>query len=188
MTVTDLKRLDNLEVWLKKLPCDERFILAARFGLNGRKPMTLDEVGTYLLVSRERVRQLQNIALSKLRRALAKELQEEGVRVHDLPSSETISRAWDKGIKSKELPRGVQSIEGVPPKPRYIAWADRAIRALQGFKRGRIMQMCHSDSRNWFDFDLCHHIDAGMIEWRVRPIENSNRPQLETSNNGNSDS
>jgi RNA polymerase primary sigma factor len=50
----------------------ERRIIDARFGLNGEKPKTLEEVGAEFGVTRERIRQLQNIGLKKLRRALQK--------------------------------------------------------------------------------------------------------------------
>ncbi|MFO1484359.1 MAG: RNA polymerase sigma factor RpoD/SigA [Verrucomicrobiaceae bacterium] len=50
----------------------ERKIIEARFGLAGQKPRTLEEVGQEFGVTRERIRQLQNIALRKLRRALQK--------------------------------------------------------------------------------------------------------------------
>ena len=50
----------------------ERMIIDARFGLEGQKPKTLEEVGQEFGVTRERIRQLQNIALKKLRRALQK--------------------------------------------------------------------------------------------------------------------
>src|SRR6266699_1032109 len=50
----------------------EKKIIFQRFGLDGGKPKTLEEVGKKFGVTRERVRQLQNIALSKLRRALSK--------------------------------------------------------------------------------------------------------------------
>ena len=50
----------------------ERKIIFSRFGLDGGKPKTLEEVGKKFGVTRERIRQLQNIALSKLRRALNK--------------------------------------------------------------------------------------------------------------------
>jgi len=42
-------------------------IIFQRFGLDGGKPKTLEEVGKKFGVTRERIRQLQNIALSKLR-------------------------------------------------------------------------------------------------------------------------
>ncbi len=50
----------------------EKKIIYARFGLDGGKPKTLEEVGRKFGVTRERIRQLQNIALLKLRRALQK--------------------------------------------------------------------------------------------------------------------
>src|SRR6202047_1317002 len=49
-----------------------RKIIFQRFGLDGGKPKTLEEVGKKFGVTRERIRQLQNIALAKLRRALSK--------------------------------------------------------------------------------------------------------------------
>jgi RNA polymerase primary sigma factor len=50
----------------------EKRIISQRFGLNGGKPKTLENVGKDFGVTRERIRQLQNIALAKLRRALSK--------------------------------------------------------------------------------------------------------------------
>ena len=49
----------------------EAEIIKYRFGLDGRDELTLEEVGAKFKVTRERVRQLQNIALSKMRKALA---------------------------------------------------------------------------------------------------------------------
>ncbi|HCF94289.1 MAG: sigma-70 family RNA polymerase sigma factor [Verrucomicrobiota bacterium] len=45
----------------------EAEIIRLRFGLDGEKPRTLEEVGEVFNVTRERVRQIQNIALRKLR-------------------------------------------------------------------------------------------------------------------------
>ncbi len=45
----------------------ELTILRRRFGLDGQKEKTLDEIGKQFGVTRERIRQLQNIALAKLR-------------------------------------------------------------------------------------------------------------------------
>jgi len=50
----------------------ERRIINLRFGLDGKNPKTLEEVGEKFGVTRERIRQLQNIALVKLRKALGK--------------------------------------------------------------------------------------------------------------------
>src|ERR1700693_3345886 len=50
----------------------EKKIIFQRLGLDGGKPKTLEEVGKKFGVTRERIRQLQNIALAKLRRALSK--------------------------------------------------------------------------------------------------------------------
>ena len=50
----------------------ERKIIAFRFGLDGGRERTLEEVGQKFGVTRERIRQLQNIALLKMRKALRK--------------------------------------------------------------------------------------------------------------------
>jgi RNA polymerase primary sigma factor len=50
----------------------EKKIISQRFGLDGGKPKTLEDVSKGFGVTRERIRQLQNIALTKLRRALSK--------------------------------------------------------------------------------------------------------------------
>jgi RNA polymerase primary sigma factor len=57
---------------LEELNDREKKIISQRFGLGGGKPKTLDNVGKDLGVTRERIRQLQNVALAKLRRALSK--------------------------------------------------------------------------------------------------------------------
>jgi RNA polymerase primary sigma factor len=44
-----------------------RHVLARRFGLDGKKPQTLEEVGEGLGITRERVRQLESRALRELR-------------------------------------------------------------------------------------------------------------------------
>jgi len=49
----------------------EAEIIKLRFGLDGYDELTLEEVGQKFRVTRERVRQLQNIALSKMRKAMA---------------------------------------------------------------------------------------------------------------------
>ncbi len=51
---------------LGTLPDRSRLVLELRYGLNGRQPRFLDEVGAVLGVTRERVRQLEHRALQQL--------------------------------------------------------------------------------------------------------------------------
>src|SRR5215210_3910304 len=60
----------------------EKKIIYSRFGLDGGKAKTLEEVGKKFGVTRERIRQLQNIALMKLRRALQKKEKPINLSVH----------------------------------------------------------------------------------------------------------
>ena len=54
-----------------KLPKREAAILRFRYGLDDEPERTLEEVGEQFGVTRERVRQLQNLALKKMRRMIA---------------------------------------------------------------------------------------------------------------------
>jgi RNA polymerase primary sigma factor len=59
-----------LQEMVKTLDPREATILRFRFGLDGGSEKTLEEVGEKFGVTRERVRQIQNIALNKLRRMI----------------------------------------------------------------------------------------------------------------------
>lgn len=61
-----------LEDMVKKLDAREATILRYRFGLDGGTEKTLEEVGEKFNVTRERVRQIQNIALRKMRKMIEK--------------------------------------------------------------------------------------------------------------------
>lgn len=63
---------DEVGDLLNVLDPRERKIIAFRFGLDGGRERTLEEVGQKFGVTRERIRQLQNIALLKMRKALRK--------------------------------------------------------------------------------------------------------------------
>jgi RNA polymerase primary sigma factor len=62
------KKVDGL---LDELNDREKKIISQRFGFGGGERKTLQQIGNKLGVSRERIRQLENTALVKLRRALS---------------------------------------------------------------------------------------------------------------------
>jgi RNA polymerase primary sigma factor len=62
----------DLHSMVDSLEKREAEIIRLRFGLDGRSELTLEEVGRKFNVTRERIRQLEYIALGKMRRAMAK--------------------------------------------------------------------------------------------------------------------
>lgn len=83
---TKSQRID-LDEMLTDLDEREAEIIRLRFGIGADGPLTLEEVGERFEITRERVRQLQNIAISKMRRNMmslerqrtAEEIQEEKI-------------------------------------------------------------------------------------------------------------
>ena len=60
---------DQLQNLLNQLDDKERVIIERRFGLGDREPQTLAEIGSGMNLSRERIRQIEERALGKLRRS-----------------------------------------------------------------------------------------------------------------------
>jgi RNA polymerase primary sigma factor len=60
---------EQLEDLLGQLDAKERHIVERRFGLHDQEPQTLAEIGEDMHLSRERIRQLEERALQKLRRS-----------------------------------------------------------------------------------------------------------------------
>lgn len=58
---------NNLEEAMKVLPARINRVITKRFGLDGKKPMTLDEVAYDFSISSQRVRQIQEKGLRMLR-------------------------------------------------------------------------------------------------------------------------
>jgi RNA polymerase primary sigma factor len=71
-TLRDKDMLEEVEELVHMLDDRERMIINSRFGLDGQEPKTLGVIGETFGVTRERIRQLQNVALLKLRGALGK--------------------------------------------------------------------------------------------------------------------
>lgn len=59
--------------WLNELNTKQREVLARRFGLMGYEPSTLEDVGSEIGLTRERVRQIQVEALKRLRDLLGQQ-------------------------------------------------------------------------------------------------------------------
>ncbi|MBN2049379.1 MAG: sigma-70 family RNA polymerase sigma factor [Spirochaetales bacterium] len=59
---------DILDKALSRLESREKAIIILRYGLGNNAPLTLEEIGEKIGITRERVRQIQNNAIAKLRR------------------------------------------------------------------------------------------------------------------------
>jgi len=70
--IDQFERVTEIESWLKALTPTERRVISYRYGLGGQEAMTLDAIGKILGVTRERVRQIENKSLLKLRRIIKK--------------------------------------------------------------------------------------------------------------------
>ena len=68
--LSDKNMVNQIDSLLEVLDERESKIIKARYGLSGKNAMTLEEVGREFKVTRERIRQLQNIALDKMRKSL----------------------------------------------------------------------------------------------------------------------
>ncbi|MDA3957326.1 sigma-70 family RNA polymerase sigma factor [Oceanispirochaeta sp.] len=65
--VFNLSLQETINDVLKQLSEREMKIIQLRFGLNGKNPLTLEETGKVLGITRERVRQIQEMAIAKMR-------------------------------------------------------------------------------------------------------------------------
>jgi RNA polymerase primary sigma factor len=66
----DRNSLSKLGELIARLPERESRIIRSRFGLDDGREKTLEEIGVKFSLTRERIRQLQNLALIKLRKML----------------------------------------------------------------------------------------------------------------------
>lgn len=64
---------ESIGQWLERLSAKHRDVLSRRFGLRGHDGGTLEDVGKEIGLTRERVRQIQIEALSKLRRMMERD-------------------------------------------------------------------------------------------------------------------
>jgi len=99
--------INDLNTLIDELNPRESEIIRLRFGLGGEKAMTLEQVGELFDITRERVRQLQNMALSSMRKALtAKERQRSQEEVHEerleAKRMEVLQEFYESNVGSKQ--------------------------------------------------------------------------------------
>ena len=70
--IDNLERVVEITSWLEALSQTERRVVSYRYGLGNEEPMTLEAIGKIMGVTRERIRQIENKALLKLRRFMKK--------------------------------------------------------------------------------------------------------------------
>ncbi|OPX93141.1 MAG: RNA polymerase sigma factor SigA [Syntrophorhabdus sp. PtaU1.Bin002] len=62
------KRVEEVASWIDTLGNDEKQVIILRYGLDGEETQTLEAIGKKFGVTRERVRQIEQKAINKLRR------------------------------------------------------------------------------------------------------------------------
>jgi RNA polymerase primary sigma factor len=65
-----IQRVEEVASWLDMLGNDEKRVIILRFGLDREEPQTLEAIGKMFGVTRERIRQIEQKALNKLRRIM----------------------------------------------------------------------------------------------------------------------
>ena len=104
----DRNQSSDLNAMVNSLDKREGEIIKLRFGLDGRDELTLEEVGRRFNVTRERIRQLEYLALSKMRRAMT---QHESIRtVEEIEEEERNRQRMDvirEFIESKSRNRSL---------------------------------------------------------------------------------
>jgi len=69
-TAEGVMRRAEMMTWVKELPEKEQTVIVSRFGLDGSEARTLEEIGRDMGLTRERVRQIEMTALSRLRHTI----------------------------------------------------------------------------------------------------------------------
>ena len=67
-SATDALQREGLERALALLSDRERSVIELRYGLIGKDPLTLEQIGVAMGITRERVRQIESNSLRKLKR------------------------------------------------------------------------------------------------------------------------
>ena len=118
------QRFDEI---LGHLDIRERQVLRMRYGLQGEQPLNLSDIGKVLRVSKERIRQIEESAMSKLRQP--QHASQFVQFLHDSPARLMESASLLKGCEGdsknhrvkRDSPRGRSATESVSRPNRHLA-------------------------------------------------------------------
>ncbi|MBI4121405.1 MAG: hypothetical protein HY470_00400 [Candidatus Ryanbacteria bacterium] len=99
-----------MRLFLDELPARSRSILKRRYGIGGQKPLTLEAIGQKEGITRERVRQIENDALRRLKKS---------------PSFETLSEHTKAACDILNSRGGIVAEEQAVGLPEFKAVADK---------------------------------------------------------------
>ncbi len=134
---------EGVQKALDALPERERQVIELRYGLSGAEPLTLEEVGRTFGVTRERIRQIENNTLKKLKR---------------LPEAQMLREASERASAGLEHEDADLAVE-----LRLVEVAARVLLAVAAPEVGPLLALGHPRP----DLDpLAPDLDLGL---RVRP-------------------
>ena len=109
--VHDARQIDTILDVLHSIDQREAEIIRLRFGLNGKSPLTLNQVGAAVGLSRERVRQLERKALADIMEAVSKQrdiLRQQAVANTAAAKLQQSSARSKAGTKANSVAKPVQ--------------------------------------------------------------------------------
>lgn len=78
--MSDVLRDERIRRLLEELDPRDKKVIMLRFGLDSKKTLTLQEIAKKLKVTKERVRQIENRAIKKIKKMIEDELIQEGIK------------------------------------------------------------------------------------------------------------
>ena len=160
-----------LQDMVKHLDAREATILRYRFGLDGGSEKTLEEVGEKFGVTRERVRQIQNLALRKLRKMIEKLETSKNKKTDAMPQTTATPREIEQAIRNvPDFPKpGIQFKDITPVLADARLFAGAIDLLTEGFKPGSVDAVVGIDARGFiFAAAAAIKLRAGFVPVRKK--------------------